>query len=219
MNDPIRTLIVDDHQLLAEALALALSRIRDVQVVGVALSVAEATRLASETNPRVILADYHLPDGTLTTLARDLHERAPNAALVVLTGDSSQPVLLNAVEAGAAGLILKSVGVTALADAIRRAASGDLLFSAVDIARLIGLQRDRTIRDRARQDLRDQLTPRERDVLRLMAEGLDTRAIAERLVVSYTTVRGYVQDLLTKLGAHSRLEAVARARTQGLLDE
>ncbi len=219
MSGQIRVLIVEDHQLLAEGLALALGRHADLQVVGAAGTVAEGTRLALETRPDVILLDYHLPDGRGTQVASVIRQQLPRTAIVVVTGETGEAALLDAVVAGACGFLLKAQTTTEVVTAVRRAAEGEMLIPAATLAALVGQQREQAQQESERAAWRGRLTPREQAVLRLMAQGLDTRAIAARLVVSPTTVRTYSQNVLEKLGAHSRLEAVARASHYGLLEQ
>jgi DNA-binding NarL/FixJ family response regulator len=217
--DPIRVLIVEDHRVLAEGLQLALERHADLRVAGLASTVAEATRLAAEERPDVVLMDHHLADGTGVEAARAIRAQLPDVVVVMLTGDTSEEVLLAAVEAGACGFLLKSQAVMAeVADAVRRAAAGEMLIPANTLVALIARQGRRARQESERSRLLGLLTPREREVLGLMARGLDNRAIAAQLVVSFTTVRGHVQSILEKLGAHSKLEAVARASEYGLLE-
>jgi DNA-binding NarL/FixJ family response regulator len=125
--------------------------------------------------------------------------------------------MLEAVESGASGFLSKTQGVQAVTDAVRRAAGGEMLIPAATIARLMALARDRRRREHRRQALQERLTAREAEVLQLMAQGLDTRALVERLVLSQTTVRTHVAAVLAKLDAHSRLEAVVKASELGLL--
>jgi len=216
--DQTRVLIVEDHQILAEGLALALGRHDDLLVVGLAGTVAEAVAMADRERPDVVIMDYHLPDGTGAQAALAIRQHLPEAAIVILTADASDEVLTAAVEAGACGFLLKSNAAAQVIDAVRRAADGEMLIPAATLARLIGRQRERVRREAERSSLMEKLTPRELEVLGLMARGLDNRAIAQQLVLSYATVRGHVQNILSKLGAHSRLEAVARAVEYGLLD-
>lgn len=213
----VRLLIVEDHRVLAEGLELALGRHPDLEVVGLAGTVADATRLAGEHRPDVVLMDYYLPDGTAPEAANSIRERLPGVAVVVLTADDSEDTLLSTVEAGACGLLLKTRATVDVAHAVRRAAEGEMLIPAATLAALIARQRQRAQREAQRAHLLMLLTPREREVLQLMAQGLDNRAIAERLVISFTTVRGHVQRVLGKLGAHSKLQAVARAAEHGLI--
>lgn len=217
MAEDIRVLIVEDHQLLAEGLALGLDRQEGMTVVGTASSVAEGLRLAIEHRPNVALVDFHLPDGSGAELANSFHDKGLLAAVVILTGDTGESALIDAIGAGAAGFLLKTDALANVIIAVRRAAEGEILLPAAVLARLVGRQRHRYEQDAQRKRLLDALTPREQQVLDLMAQGLDTRAIADKLVVSYSTVRGYIQSVLNKLDAHSKLEAVARAVELGFL--
>ncbi len=214
----IRVLIVDDDQVLAEALSLVMDREPDMTIVGTARSVQEGLDRAMRANPDVILMDYHLPDGTGAEAARRLLESGPGVAVVVLTIDDSDDTLLATIESGAAGYLPKRRGLAEVVDTVRRAAAGEMLFPPETMVRLVGELSTRRRRAAERDSLRDRFTGREQEILRLMAEGLDTKGMAARLVVSGTTVRTHVQSVLGKLDAHSRLEAVARATQAGLLD-
>ena len=218
MAAPIRVLIVEDHRVLAEGLAFALGQDPDLEVVGIAGAVGDAVRLAGEARPDVVLLDYHLAEGTGAEAATAIRHERPDAAAVLLTGDTSDAVLLDAVEAGACGVLLKSQALGDVGAAVRRAAAGEMLIPAATLMGVVGRLRDRQRQEQARARFQTSLTGREHEVLRLMAQGLDTRAIAERLVIGETTVRGYVQKILRSLDAHSRLEAVVRAGEEGLLD-
>jgi len=215
---PIRVLIVEDHQVVAEALELALGRNPRMRVIGRAGSAAEAVRLASEERPSVVLMDYYLPDATGAEAAAAIRRRAPGVAVVMLSAEGSHEALLASVEAGASGYLLKTQAAAQVVEAVQRAAEGEMLVPAAILAGLLSRQRQRTQRETERERLRRLLTPREHEVLELMARGLDNRAIASRLQIALNTVRGYVQSVLEKLEAHSKLEAVARASEFGLLD-
>jgi DNA-binding NarL/FixJ family response regulator len=216
-TEPIRVMIVEDHRVVADGLALAIDRDPGLQTVGIAETAAEARRLAAQVRPHVVLMDYHLPDGTGAEVANAIRTELPQVAVVVLTADGGDDALLSSVEAGATGYLLKSQAAAQVVNAVRRAAEGEMLIPAAVLARLLGHQREVGERKRREEQLREALTAREQEVLNLMARGLDNRAIAEQLVVSYTTVRTHVQNTLDKLGAHSKLEAVARATELGLL--
>lgn len=218
MAEPIRVLIVEDLQVLAEGLELVLGRNADMQVVGLAGNRAEAERLAGETRPNVVLMDYYLPDGTGAEAAVAIRQAVPDVVVVMLTAESNPDALLAAVEAGASGYLLKSQAAAQVVDAVRRAAEGEMLIPAATLAGLVSRQRARAQHEAERTRLLGILTPRESEILGLMAQGFDNRAIAEQLVVSFTTVRGHVQNILTKLNAHSKLEAVARASEYGILE-
>jgi DNA-binding NarL/FixJ family response regulator len=213
--ETIRVLIVEDHQVVADGLGLALSRDDRIEVVGMATTVAEAVALAPRVNPKVVLLDYHLPDGTGADAARAIRADCPDAAVVVLTADGSDDAMLASIESGVCGFLLKSQAAAQVVEAVHRAAEGEMLIPAGLLAALIGRGRSKA-QERPARFPGDELTARETEVLLLMSEGLDNHAIAERLVISYATVRSHVQNVLDKLGAHSKLEAVARASERGL---
>lgn len=215
--DTISVLIVDDDVVLAEALSLVLEREADIRVVGLAHSGAEGIATAEQARPAVVLMDFHLPDMTGAEATRSVCRRLPAAQVVMLTMDGDDRTLLAAVEAGAAGYLLKSRGVSQVVEVVRRAAAQEALFPADVLARVMTALREQQRRVDRQSGLVERLTARELEILELMAQGLDTRALADRLVVSPTTVRTHVQSVLAKLEAHSRLEAVARAVELGIL--
>ena len=214
----IRVMIVEDHQVLADGLELALGRSPDVEVVGSAGTVTDAVELAYQQQPDVILMDFHLPDGTGAEAATRIRAELPRVAVVVLSADTGDEAMLAAIQAGASGYLVKSEAVAKVVAAVRKAAEGEMLIPAATLAGLLARQHQRAHQQAERQRLLGQLTPREVEILKLMAEGLDNYDIADKLVIGYTTVRGHVQNVLEKLGAHSKLEAVARAGEYGLLD-
>ncbi len=215
---PIRVLIVEDQRTLADSLRLALGIDPLLEIVATAGTVAEAIRRAREREPQVVLMDHFLPDGTGVEAAIAIRRERPTAAVVMLTGGSSDEVMLAALEAGVSGYLLKTEPAATIADAIRQAAAGEMLVPPGTIAALIARGRERAARQAAHARRLTSLTAREREVLALMAAGLDTRAIAVRLHLGLNTVRGYVQNILEKLDAHSRLEAILHANAAGLLD-
>jgi len=217
LADSVRVLIVDDHQVLGEGVALILSRRTGLEVVGVVGSVEEAVHSATATRPRVVLLDYHLPDGTGADAAAEIRRVLPDTAIVMLRFDTDDSTLLAAVEAGVAGFLSKEVSANELVAAIRRVANGEVLIPAARLAGCIARQRERAERDSQTEAIARRLSPREQDVLRLMALGYDSRAIAAELTVSLPTVRSHVQNILQKLDAHSKLEAVAKVNQYGLL--
>ncbi len=217
MSKPIPVLIVEDHLLVAEGLEVLLNAHADIRVVGTAGSVAEAIQMAAERRPEVIVMDYRLPDGSGARAAAAIRKQQPDVAVLFLSGEDSEEALLSAVQAGGCGFLPKSKAASDVAAAVRRAADGEMMVPADRLATLLARVQDRARDEAERSRLLGQLTPREKEVLALMAQGLDNRAIAERLVISFTTVRGHVQNILEKLDAHSKLEAVARAAQYDLL--
>jgi DNA-binding NarL/FixJ family response regulator len=210
-GSPVRLLIVDDHDLLASSLQLALSRAPDVEPVGRATTVAEACRMTRSSRPDVVVLDYRLPDGDGVTAIPQLRAAHPGVKVVILTASDSEQLLASAVEAGCSGFVLKAEPLEELLAAVRAAAAGEVNISPMLLARLLPRIR------RGAPALGGDLSPRELDVLNLLAEGLANSAIAERLGISIYTVRNHVQAILAKLGVHSKLEALATAVREGLL--
>ena len=210
----IRLLIVDDHPAITRGIGLALSRFPEIRIVGVAATIAEATRIAAAEEFDVALLDVGLPDGSGTDLAKKLRAVHPDVAIVIFSGDDSDDALLAAVQAGSCGYVLKTEPVEAVATAVERAAAGETLFSAETLAHLFRL------RQRHSADARETpaLTAREREVLVLMAAGIDSKGMATRLRIGLYTARRHSQNVIEKLSSHSRLEAVARAHDLGLID-
>lgn len=212
----IRVLIVEDHRVVAEGLRMVLGQHADLVVTAVTRTIEEAALAAAASPPDVALIDYHLPDGTGATAALRIRALAPDAALLVLTADTSDEAMLACIEAGVVGYVVKSEEAAHIASAIRRAAAGEMLIPGSTLAGLLARQ-SRPGRATDAPTL-ERLTPREREVLRLMAAGVDNRAIASRLGITLSTARVHVQNVLEKLDAHSKLEAVLRANRQGLID-
>jgi DNA-binding NarL/FixJ family response regulator len=216
-DDQIRVLVVDDHRMVADGLALTLSHNPGITVVGVGMTVAEGVSLAVEHRPDVVLMDYFLPDGTGAEAAAQIREHLPNVAIVILNANGGDDALLAAVDAGACGFLLKTQAAIQVVEAVRRASEGEMLIPAATLVGLIARRRQSGASAVAYPH-RDTLTTREHEILALMAQGASNRAIAEQLMIEYSTVRSHVQRILDKLGAHSKLEAVARASEEGLLD-
>jgi DNA-binding NarL/FixJ family response regulator len=213
---PIRVLLVDDHQLLTEALAKMLALEPDITVVGVAGTVADAKTLARE-RLDVVLMDYRLPDGTGADATRAIKSRWPGARIVMLTALNDDETVLESIQAGADGYLTKDRAVDDVVSAVRAAHAGETLLPRSVIVGIA--QRVAAARDRA-QDRRqiEPLTPRELDVLRALTEGLSTPEICERLFIAPNTLRTHVQNIMGKLRVHSKLEAVAFALRHRLVE-
>lgn len=211
---PTRVLIVDDHEVLASSLSQALDVEPDLRVVGRAGTLEAAVALIASTAPDVLLLDHRLPDGDGVSAIPRLRELRGRMAIVVLTASTAEHVLVAAIEAGASGFVSKTRGLGELTSAVRAAAAGEAVVSPEMLGRLLPrLQRNRGSSGLAA------LTEREREVLALVAEGLTNAVIADRLVVSVHTVRNHVANLSAKLGASSKLEALAIAVREGLLPD
>ncbi len=211
MTTQLRVLVVDDERLFAELMRVALSNADDIEVAGVVHDVATAIAEAPALRPTVVLTDFHLPDGTGADVARALRKSLPEASVLVLTGDPSTSVLAEVARSGAVGHLTKGRGLDEVVAAVRAAASGEILFAPSELQRL--LLTDRTVE----RTLEEPLTARELEVLRLLAGGSSTVVSSEVLGIAPATLRAHVQAILRKLGAHSRLEAVAEAARMGLI--
>lgn len=207
---PVRVLVVDDERLFAELLRVALRNAAGIDVVDVVHDVASAVRQMSALRPDVVLADYHLPDGTGADIARTVRATLPDTAVLVLTGDPSVGILSDVARSGAVGHLTKDRPFDEVVEGVRSAAVGEILFAPSELQRLL-LERD--VRPRPLEPL----TARELEVLQLLAEGASTAQASERLGISSATLRAHVQAILRKLGAHSRLEAVAEAARSGII--
>jgi len=210
-SNPVRVLIVEDHQIVADGLRALLNDQKDMTVVGIVGSVAESGASAAELLPDIVLLDFRLNDGTGADAAAAIRRVAPNAKHIFLTREDSDVARFAALESGASGFIHKSRAAGEVVDAIRTVAGGGNLITPSTIAALIN-------RRRHSDGQRESLTAREKEVLRLMAGGLSSRDIASKLGISYATVRTHIRSLDAKLGVHSKVQAIVKARELALID-
>lgn len=206
-----RILIVEDHQIVAEGLAALLNLQSDMDVVGTVGSVSESVSRTAELKPDVVILDFSLSDGTGADAATGIYSVHSDAKLIFLTRHESDAVRLAAVEAGASAFIHKSRAADQVVAAIRSVAEGGTPIAAPDIAAHLRSHR-------AAAAHAETLTKREKDVLRLMAEGASSREIGLGLGISYNTVRSHIRSLGWKLAAQSKLETVSKARKLALID-
>lgn len=206
-----KVLIVEDHQVVAEGLAALIGDQKDMMVVGRAGSVADSVSQAAELMPDVILMDFRLTDGTGADAGSAIRDARPDAKVIFLTREDTDAARFAALEAGASGFIHKSRAAQEVVDAIRLVAGGGTLFTPRTISSLLNKRREV-------ETQLERLTPREKEVLRLMAEGIASRDIADKLGISYTTVRTHIRSLGSKLGVHSKLEAIVKARELALIE-
>jgi DNA-binding NarL/FixJ family response regulator len=205
----IRVLLVDDHQPVRAGLQSLLAMVDDIQVVGEATDGDEAIGVACDTGPEVVLMDLCMPGmGGLETI-RLLHERMPQVQVVILTSCDDRDVVLEAIDAGAVGYLLKDADPDDVVRALRAAASGGAPIS----GRVAGALMSRGT------SAADLLTPREREVLSLVAEGLRNRAIALRLNITEGTVKAHLTNVYQRIGVLDRAEAVRWARRNDLAGE
>lgn len=204
MTEHTRVLIVDDHAMVRSGLAAFLSVAEDLELVGEAESGAQALRMIAEHQPDVVLMDLVMPgmDGVVTT--RTIRERFPTVKVIALTSFPEDKLVQDVLQAGALSYLLKNVSADELGRAIRAARAGQPTLAPEAARALIS-------RVTAPKLPGHDLSPREREVLALMVQGLNNPDIADRLVVGRSTVKFHVSSILGKLGAQSRTEAVALA--------
>jgi len=216
LGRPVGVLLVDDHPVWRDGVRADLERRAAARVVGEAGTADEAVDVAVRARPDVVLMDLHLPGVPGVVAIRRLAERLPSARVLVLSASGEEDDVLEAVKAGAAGYLLKSATGDELADAVARVAAGDAVFSPALAAMVLGEFR-RVAAGGAGDG--QALTPREQEVLRLVARGYTYREIADRLTLSVRTVQNHVQHILDKLQVRGRYELMRYAIRRGLDQE
>ena len=208
-SETIRVVIVDDHEMVARAIESFLNAQDGIEVVGTAADVDAGRAVVDREQPDVVLMDFKLPSGDGVTLAAALKDKHADLRVLILTGQHSDDVVTRAITEGCDGFLSKSAGVEEMIDAIRRAHGGEAVFTRNDLTRAT-----RRMQSGGPPTV---LSERELEVLRCMADGASTAAIAESLYISLHTVRSHVRHILEKLGAHSKLEAVSMALRDGIV--
>jgi DNA-binding NarL/FixJ family response regulator len=208
-------LLVEDHAAIREALALAFSGDDGFAVAGQAGSLADARQQLEDVDVAII--DIELPDGDGGELIAELRAANPDAQALVLSAHVDRASTAKMVERGAAGVLSKATHLHEVVAAVRRLRAGDTLMplqDMVDLLRFAGSERERELGARRRIE---RLTPREREILQLLADGLDSRRVADRLCISPRTQRNHMANILAKLGLHSQLQAVLFALRHGVV--
>jgi two-component system, NarL family, response regulator LiaR len=213
LTETITVLLVDDHAVVREGIRSFLELQEGIDVVGEGGDGREGVRMAEELRPDVILMDLVMPRLDGVGAMRELRRRLPEARVIVLTSFSDDDRLLPAIQAGAAGYLLKDVQPQELARAVRAAHAGEALLDPGVAARVV-----EAIAQRPGEEPAENLTPRERQVLDLIARGLPNKLIARELEVSEKTVKNHVSHVLAKLGVTDRTQAALYAARAGFDD-
>jgi DNA-binding NarL/FixJ family response regulator len=210
--DPLTILIADDHPVFRKGLKALLASMPDVAIAGEAANGADAVRLAAELQPDVILMDLHMPgEGGLAAI-RQIVQTSPHIRILVVTMFRDDDSVFAAIRAGARGYVLKDMDDADIARAILAVGNGDAIFSPAIAERLMNFF---NARPALPVELFPDLTPSERSVLKLMAQGASNDAIARQLSFSTKTVRNYVSNIFSKLQVADRAQAIVKARKAG----
>jgi DNA-binding NarL/FixJ family response regulator len=217
MSDPIRVLVADDQALVREGLMTLLQGTPGIEPVADAADGAEAIALAARHRPDVILMDLRMPNVDGAQATREIRAAQPDTEIVVLTTHADEASILDALRAGARGYLTKDAGIQEIARAVHAAAAHQSLLDPVVQAKLLeAVGAAAPAPAAAPRQLPDDLTPREAEVLSLIARGLSNREIAAHLVVSEATVKTHVNHVFAKIGARDRAQAVHYAYTHDL---
>ena len=207
MPNEITCLIVDDHEVVREGLRLSLSRAPHIRVIGEASDGAQAIALVERRKPDVVIMDVRMPGMDGLEATKGIMEKAPETAVLIFTAFSERSLLARGLDSGAKGYILKEAPHDTLLRAIEQVAKGDgYVDPALMPAFLSG------------KDQTDMLTPREREILQLLADGMSNADAASKLFISQETVKSHVRHILTKLEADTRTHAVAIALREAIID-
>ena len=215
---PVQVLVVEDHPLLASAIARVLESQDDPSVCGIARRGDEAATLAAQSKPGVVLTDFLLPDSTGPVAAAKIRSAVPQTAIVFHSAEESETALLDAIDAGAIAYLTKSATADQIIEAVRRASVGEVLIPAALFAKAIARQRKVVTDRQAREKLLSEFTPRELDVLLMLAHGNDTATVASSRGGAPHTIEWHVDHVIEKLGVQSKLQAVIAAARMGLIE-
>jgi DNA-binding NarL/FixJ family response regulator len=214
----ISVAIIEDHQILVDSLGLMLRYEPDMEFLGAASSLKDGEVLVGNSNPDVLLLDIGLPDGNGLDLIPEINTTSPDTHIVVLTSLSDEATLMRVIDSGISGFVSKNSQLSELLETIRKAADGEIVMpTSLLMGLLMRLPRDKAA---AYQDEKgwQRLTVREQEILEMLAKGKSGNEIAEELHIAPLTVRTHIRNMMSKMGVHSRLEAVAFGLKNGIID-
>ena len=210
-QNPIRVFLLDDHEVVRRGLTDLLDAEPDISVVGDADTVEHALVRGPALRPHVAVLDVRLPDGDGITVCRELRSQMPELACLMLTSFDDEEALLDAIMAGASGYVLKQIRGSDLVSAVRTVASGQSMLDPATTARLMSSLRADPVETPSVPPELEGLSPRERDILALIGDGLTNREIGKKLYLSEKTVKNHISRLLAKLGVQRRVQAAVLA--------
>lgn len=212
----IRVLVVDDHTIVRDGICALLALVGDIEVVGEAVNGSEALKMVAELKPDVVLMDIAMPIMGGLEATRRITREFPKTRVLVITQHDDKEYVFPVIESGASGLISKAAASSELAAGIRSVFQGDSFLSP-SVAKLLVENYQKIAKERNHLDPYNQLTEREREVLKLLAEGFSTQEMADMLVITRKTVEGHKTNLMTKLGIHNRIDLVKYALRRGII--
>jgi two-component system, NarL family, nitrate/nitrite response regulator NarL len=216
---PIRILIIDDHTLFRSGVSLLLKRQAGFEVVGEAGDSLEGVKRAKQLKPDVVLLDLHMPGTSGLEAIPLLKDEAPESEIIMLTVSEDTDCLLEALQAGARGYLLKNIETDFLVDSIRRAVAGESIMSQQMTSRLADAMRSTTTKLASAENGLGKLTPREREIIIFLAHGDSNKKIARTLDLAESTVKIHVQGILRKLNLSSRVQAAVFAVENNLVTD
>ena len=218
-SERLKVLIVDDHALFRRGLQIVLKQEDDIELVGEAADGNEAVQRAQDSMPDVILMDVRMPRRSGIEATQQIKALLPHVKILMLTISDEEADLYDAIKAGASGYLLKEISIDEVAEAVRSVWQGQSRLSPSMAAKLLAEFAAMSRRADERQQLpAPRLTDREMEVLKLVAQGLNNRDIAKRLLISENTVKNHIRNILEKLHLHSRMAAVVYAVKEKLLE-
>jgi len=212
----IRVLVVDDHTIVRDGICALLALVGDIEVVGEAINGSEALKMVAQLEPDVVLMDIAMPIMGGLEATRRITREFPKTKVLVITQHDDKEYVFPVLESGASGLISKAAASSELASGIRSVKKGDSFLSP-SVAKLLVENYQQMAGKQSHQDPYNQLTEREREVLKLLAEGFSTQEMADMLVITRKTVEGHKTNLMTKLGIHNRIDLVKYALRRGII--
>ena len=217
-SGPVRVIVVQDHPMLSSAIAAILESEPDLTVCGIARNGGDAAPLAAQVKADVALLDFRLPDMSGPAAAARIQAAIPSAAIVFHSAGESESDLLDAIDAGATAFLTKTAVADQIVEAVRGAARGELLIPVELFVKAIARQKRVSGKAAERLKLLAQFTPRELEILHLLADGIGTGTMAQRLGIATHTVEWHVGHVIEKLQVHSKLQAVVAAAQKGLIE-